>query len=825
MLIKRKRKVFLLVSVSCVCMTADRLYAAPVARSSKSDTGTVAQTRAAHTTARPRGRGNAQRMMGGNESITVHAGTRTANGVTNTTPGGGLMMAQTAPQTRVGVTRDFIAKQNTNASAPGLLALMPGFVYARTDPYSLTSGHYMVRGLNESEVGYLVDGQNLMDGIYYQVDPMAATPDSENLQSVSIREGSSDITSPAYNAAGAQIEMTTRDPSHKMGGMLESSYGSWNMKKEFARFETGDIGHTGIRGYVSYSYNYSQMWDTPGSFNRHHMDAKFVKSWGDGNSAALNIGYGEYTAIGITGNGAETPTKSEFEQQGTSSLYYSPTYTQQDFKNGSSDYYKLDDLKSTNLMIYAPIKLKLNKELTLHITPTYRDWSFWDTYGESVNSTNSYYGTQPAGKLQIFYPYGNNQTVPAEVVDPQHQHTLQLMANIDWKRGHNILRFGGMYTYLDMHEDANYTEVGPDGLPANGWGRYGLKDANGDTLSPWKIGYRQQVETIYLDDTYSFLHDRLKVTAGFKEVMINRHVTNDLPGISNSLVGANYAEPLPQVAISYNITPHDQIYVNGTTSFKAPDRSEAYLDMWDANLNTPAVQHTAHMKPEYAIGEEIGYRHNGLVHIAASLFNYNITNHDVLSQGYVKGSLVNVPLEVGGETIRGAQLELALRPWHHFSPYLSGAFVHSRMDSNIAVGDTYAPTKGKDSVNTPTFTGAVGLSYDNGSFFANFSLNYVGRRYTTFMNDESIPGYLMADMGLGYRMKTVHVSNKFSLVRPQFQLNFMNVGNNVYYAEASGLAVNAHAIRGVNGSTIQGASPRYNIGGGFAMSGSVTVGF
>ncbi|MFT8711574.1 MAG: hypothetical protein ABF783_05125, partial [Komagataeibacter rhaeticus] len=95
---------------------------------------------------------------------------------------------------------------------------------------------------------------------------------------------------------------------------------------------------------------------------------------------------------------------------------------------------------------------------------------------------------------------------------------------------------------------------------------------------------------------------------------------------------------------------------------------------------------------------------------------------------------------------------------------------------------------------------------------------------STFMNDESIPGYLMADITAGYRMKTMHI-NKFSLYRPQFQLNFMNLGNNVYYGQASSISMAAHNTVGLNGKVVPGSSPQYNIGGGFAMSGTITVGF
>ncbi|GAD27634.1 hypothetical protein NBRC3257_2633 [Gluconobacter thailandicus NBRC 3257] len=53
----------------------------------------------------------------GTETVEVHVSMRTANGVTNTTPGGGLMGRQTAARSQSTITRDFIAKQSPTSNA------------------------------------------------------------------------------------------------------------------------------------------------------------------------------------------------------------------------------------------------------------------------------------------------------------------------------------------------------------------------------------------------------------------------------------------------------------------------------------------------------------------------------------------------------------------------------------------------------------------------------------------------------------------------------------------------------------------------------------
>ncbi|MCW4590243.1 TonB-dependent receptor plug domain-containing protein [Gluconacetobacter entanii] len=772
----------------------------------------TASRAASHQMARPETGGvNASQSQA--EHISVTGGMSSANGRINTTPGGGMMIVQDAPKARSGVSKDYIAKQAPMSSAQSLVAAMPGVAYARTDPFGLSSASMTIRGLDQTEIGYLVEGIPLMDSIYLQPDARVS-PDTENLSSVQLSQGSPDMSSPAYWSVGGQIDATLRDPSRKAGGYVSSSYGSWKSKREFIRLDSGEIGHTGIRVFGSYSYTFGDNWFGPGSYDRHHVDAKAIKEWGHGNSVGLTLFWGQYQSY----QSGTSLTLQDWREHGTSALYYSPTYTP-----GSANFYGLQRQNLSTWSLIAPMKFNLGHQVKLNVRPYFIDWGAYHNYGESIPQDGAYFGTEPVGHINT--PYAVNGSIVTEAIDPLFEHTLGLTSDVSWTRGHNTLRLGDMYAYLDMTEQMGFAIAGPHGFPANAWGSTDIMTPYGQ-LSGWNIAFRQQTNSIWLDDTYRALDDRLTLMVGFKEVMISRVVTNDIPGASTYKNGGSYAEPLPQAAISYRITPHDQIYVNGTTSFKAPGKSEAYIDIYDPNAKGLIVQgHPPNERAEYAIGEEIGYRHTGLFNVSAALFNYNMTNHQVGSQSYVDGTYVSATINVGGETLRGAQLELSMRPWHHFSPYLSGSYIHATFDNNYPVyaagqPTQYLPTAGKTAVNTPTFTAAAGLAYDDGTYFGNFNLNYVGRRYTTFMNDESVPGYIWTSITVGYRMHNV-----WRLKRPQLQLNFQNIGNNIYFADASGVTSNAHAQRSMSGTTVSGTAPQYTMGGGFALIGTISTGF
>jgi len=93
----------------------------------------------------------------------IHVRTETlSGGVTNTTPGGGLMPVQTVPRMQSGVTRDYIAKQSPTTNTLNLLQMSPGAVVANSDPLGLADHTSItVRGLDQTEIGLVFEGMHV----------------------------------------------------------------------------------------------------------------------------------------------------------------------------------------------------------------------------------------------------------------------------------------------------------------------------------------------------------------------------------------------------------------------------------------------------------------------------------------------------------------------------------------------------------------------------------------------------------------------------------------------------------------------------------------
>ncbi|MBM3098861.1 TonB-dependent receptor [Gluconobacter cerinus] len=797
--------------VSCVTMAslvsasanAQDNKAAPA--SSKGSSTTKASATSRHSNSSSPGPSVLGQFTPSVEEISVTTHSLSATGVTNRTPGGGLMPHQTAPRSQSGITRDFIAKQSPSSNITSLVADLPGVTVSSQDPYGITGDHIQMRGLNQTQIGYLFEGAPLADPINYA--PYTSTlVDTENLGAVTVSQGSPDLNAPFYNAVGGQITASALNPSKKAGGFIDVAGGSYSFNKEFLRLETGNIGNSGIRGFVSFSHtSYNNGARGPGGLFRYHVDSKFVKEWGDGNSISAMFSYNRQQTTSW-----RSPTMAQWKQYGVG-FAYSPT-----FSPGNASYYKLNQQNLNQQLVVVPMHFTLSDHLHLQVTPYYVHQFGPSLGGENIPASGGYYGTQQYGDLNRGTVVNGNILTSSR--DPWNQKTGGLNTSADWNISRsNTFSFGWWYAYTTHEELSDFTPVSANGVGLSG----GVIRVNGKILSGYDLNFMQQVNTLFIADTQKLLNDKLTLSAGFRVAMVSRQGTNLIPGADPYKMQGNYFEPLPQFSASYQITKQDQIYINGTTSFRAPESVEAYSQIFDPN-SAHAVMQPQSLKPEYSISEELGYRHQDkFYNFAMSLFNINITNHQVTSTGYIPGTnmMVASPINIGGQTSRGVQAEFGLARWHHFSPYVSGQFLHSTFDNDFNTGSGLLPTAGKIAVGAPKFTAAVGLNYDDGHFFGNFDLRYVDSQYTTFMNDQKMPSYITSNIALGYRM------NSYGRIKhPQIQLNLTNLGDN-HYLSGSSYTSNAKAHVTSTGATASASAPVYYVGGVFAAMVSLSTGF
>ncbi|MCQ8278095.1 TonB-dependent receptor [Acetobacteraceae bacterium KSS8] len=738
--------------------------------------------------------------------VTGTAGHRSADGVTGLQPGGGLIKMQTAPKSISTVSNDYIQKQAPATSPFMLVQLLPGAVVSEVDPWGLSGGGIALRGLDQTEMAFIWEGMPISDVGVYTTYP-SEFADGENMSELTLQQGSSNIDTPTINGSGGLFTFQDRDPSEHMGGLFDYGYGSYKYNREFGRFDTGEIGNTGIRAFVSASYQHDRAWRGSGVDNKVHMDWKFLKEWGNGNRVSLVGAYQDAIQNSYT-----NPTLAQWGQFGRS-FNYDGTYTYND-----TNYWKLNRNPYRNFEMSAPSHFNLGRGLTADFTPY-----MWHGYGNGTigldvfNGVN-FLGAQP---VNLSVPGGDSEDgAPFLYAFIDDQYRSGFNSTLKYRSGINTVYAGWWFDYSNDHDYYTYSPVGQNGEPASVWGDLGiLRTTDGTPFLGRNDDTKTTIHALYIGDQLSLLGDKLKLDAGFKEAIINRDGTNYLPGPQYKAV-LNDSQPLPAISAHYQFDPRNQIFASVSTNFRSPVNTTlyntySYLDGSVANIGSSNV------KDEYSISEELGYRYTGSELVASvSYFHYNFTNRQIATAVAGTNGSVTTSINAGGQTSDGINVELGTRPFHHFRPYVAGQYLHTSIDNDIDAGGDYLPTKGKDAVRSPHFVGSVGIDWDNGQFFWNWNMRYIGKQYSTFMNDEEIPAYYEMGGTVGVRLPDIGRAKS-----PTIQLNLVNLTDNHFLSGINSISTNALNTVGRFGSVIDGTAPTYNVGEGFAAIATVKVGF
>lgn len=706
--------------------------------------------------------------------------------------GGGLIRHETEARSVSTVAREFISKQAPASNPLALVTLTPGANVAMGDPFGVSDeGSITVRGLNQQEIGYIFEGAPMNDPDNYSPNS-SQWVDSENMENVQLQQGAPNIEMPTVYSAGGTMNLHVRNPTYKRGGQVDVSYGSHQMNRQFIRYDSGEIGNTGIRAFASFSNLTSRAWRGPGRNNRRHVDFKVIKDWAPESNTSLTFTYNNADAAWYS-----TPSLSSWNKNGLGGgINLDGTY-----KFGDSNYYKGFGTNWTDYFLSSQSHFKLNNQLSLDVTPYFYHGSGNSPLGvATVPTSGTYYnGTQPVeGKLAgNTYEQDGNVAAKWDWLGRESYTGINAAMHYDTKFNHLV--FGAWYGYSDMNVSEPFSGLDAAGNVSSSY----LHLQDGMLLNGWQYHTITQMVGLYIGDEIRLLNDRLRINAGFKEVMTSRTGTLQQPGPQYA-TGYNSAEPLPRVSISYKVNNAIQVFANATTSFRAP-LGAAFYNQYNSPYD-PSLYQTAntHLKDEYSISEELGARyHDRWVTASVTLFNYNFVHHAI--NEYINA--VPYFLDAGGMTSRGVDAELGLAPWHHISPYMSGEYLYATTDSNITMdGVTYA-TKGKIATSAPRWMGAIGVQYDDGTFFGSVSMKYVDKEYGTFMNDERIPGHKQVDLMLGARIHDVGF-----LKKPSIRLNIINLGD-------------SHYLSGVYNTGAVAGTANYYVAPSFACLATFSTGF
>nr|WP_246387264.1 TonB-dependent receptor [Gluconacetobacter sacchari] len=799
-----------------------------------------------------------------NEDVDI-VGHTYSDGVNRQALGGGLMVKEDAPKSVSTITRDYIEKQAPGLNPMQLIQLLPGVNTSDSDPLGLTGGNMTVRGMTQAQISFTLEGFPINDIGSFQVYPQEIV-DSENLRTVHLEQGSADLDSPSINATGGAVNMYMIDPKKRFGGRTDFTYGSYGATRGFLRIDTGLIGNTNMRAYFSFSDAEQDMWRGPGHSSRKHAEMKVVNDWGQGNRISLaivgntgvssafptvNMSSWKKYGIGVMGgpiatskdaNGAtvsNTVYASQWTGTNLPTVYKSPQDT---VTAANYNYYKLNQNPFTNIYASAPSTFTLTNHLVLTETPYfwYGDGGRGSAYSENLasqqygshkvtGSIGGYTSSSAKGAANDILLYGPTIT---ETYRPGS------VTKVTLTNGVNRLMIGYWFEYSKQMMTSPYGMIAPDGSPVDVWGGGPhLVLSNGMTAQYRDSVTQTTIHVPFIGDTLSLFHNRLTIDAGLKYAIVSRRGKNNLPDTSTGpYITQHWATALPTAAFRFKVNNENQLFASVSTNFREP----ANYGLYDAGTYYSNGGYSTHgsstVRPEISISEEFGWRYQGpLVASSLSYFHYNFTNR-LYSQTTVDpenpANYWTTNLNAGGAHSNGVDFEIGTRPLYNIRPYFSAEYLDARTDSNlvdtatIKVGTkTYttsgaAATKGKVAPQAPKYQFGFGLDYDNGHEYGSFNLKYVARQYSTFINDQSIPGYVRMNISVGYRFRDWGFFKS-----PHIQLNLQNISDNRYLGSVSSPRVTALGTTATNGAKITPAAPTYTIASPFAALASISTGF
>jgi len=717
----------------------------------------------------------------------------------------GLLPDQKVPRGQSAISADFIVKQAPTLNAFQLVTLLPGANVASSDPYGLsTSSSLTLRGLGQDEIAVLMEGAPQNDiGYYYAYPSQFADPG--NLRRISLAPGSVDIDSPTLGGAGGLLSLALDDPRGRAGGVVDLSLGSYAARRAFVRVDTGAIGATGIKAFLSFSDTRADNWRGAGYDTRRHVDAKLLKEWGAGNRASLALSFNDANTAAYP-----SPTLADWQAQGRG-FNHDVRYTP-----GNTNYWRLYRAPFRNLYASAPVHVSLGDGLTLDTT-TYLQFGYGNApYGTQLAETGNYLGTEALAPIALPGAVDGVATVMGNYTGDQTR--AGQVAKLTLVTGAHRISAGLWFEYGTDRVTQSYTSIDADGRPVDRWGyrAKAIRTADGRLLAYENQRTVTVTKGFFVADAIT-LAPRLTVELGFKGVDVLRDGRTYLPGPQRDVRLDSFAA-LPRASVHYRLDDRQQLFANITTNFRTPNEFTLYNSYADGAL---VVQGTDALKNEYSVSQELGYRFIGEA-VSASLtgFHYAFRNRQLATVIDRGGAQINGTLNAGGQTSYGVDAEVDYRPVAGVSLYVSGEYLRARIDDDLPIGADFLPTRGKRAVSSPTVQLGAGGIYDDGRFFGSVAAKYIGGQYASFMNDERIPGYATLDLSVG-----VHLGEWLDGRRTDLRINAINVTDPHVLSGVQAVSTNARDTTGRNGSVIAGSAPAYYIGSGAAVMATLSRAF
>ncbi len=623
----------------------------------------------------------------------------------------------TATQPQSVMDRAFIL----NSTAPtgtyaDIIALTPSVSDHEPNGSGLTESRDLsIRGFKDGEFNLTMDGIPVGD----PNDFTHHSPDyfmSQDLGAVNVDRGPGNASTVGFATFGGSVGMATRAPTDETVGHIYGSYGSFGTVLGGGSFDTGRMQNYGdLRAFIDYRQVTSDGYLSGANLDRKNLFLKAVKPIGErtelsvvamtnrnsGSNAAI---YGATSYPYVAVNAGAPPFTSDMPGQmqqlgmdyGLSNNPASQAYAGYNRDTIDSDFE------------YIGLHSELDSVTIDNKLYTYAYYHHgWN--GADPNGGNYAYGSVsgPAGSPgDGSFPAGAGSS----------NGTVYGGANVPGQEMYNLYRNWGDMLRLNQN-------LGPGELRYGVWAnkqlyhRYQAEiDATtgGFNAIPPAAAVDRRIDGTFLAVQpyleYAWrVSDALTVTPGLKYVYFRRH--DNAPVQQKVGTAQNYSQSwdslLPAIDLHYQLNDGWTAYLQAAKGYLAPNENLFYVaDPRVANQNVGTQSTTNYQLGTVWQGDRLN--------LAADLYAIDFTNQ--ITKHKVGG--VTFFSNLGGTRYRGGEIEASYLVGGGFSLYGNASYNKATQNAT-----------GVQLAMVPKYTGAAGVIYRDGAWYASLMAKYVGAQY------------------------------------------------------------------------------------------------
>ena len=652
-------------------------------------------------------------------------------------------------------------QQPTMTSVLGLMDNIPGISINEGDAFggddwstSITMRGFSIDG-NQQQLGMTIDGLPNGGSNYGGGAKANRYIDTENMETIQVSQGTSDISSASLEALGGTFNFVTATPEFEKTTKVAFTRGDHNAQRFFVRHDTGLI-FDNTYAYASYSSTSTNRWIGQGSnggMTRTHAAAKFVTEL-DNLTITGRLSYDDADEDNYNSVSKEEFDKNPRWDQLTWNWTGIPHYDQM-FAEGWSTLRK-------NTLGYLKFEYALSPSIDIEVTPYVHensgrgDWI--PPYLNIVDkkdggkSLGTYGFTDQAGNpLQpregctdnLTWPWNSGAKLAPSCYDANaipvmsYRHThykksrMGVTANVNWFIGNNDIAFGLWAEQNERDESRDWHKV----INASVYHHF--------DKTPYWVQYSNTFNTdtlkLYIQDSVDF--GDLTINLGAQKYMVDIEKYDNFANAVTANVNSD-SDVLFSTGAVYQVNANLELFLGYSENFSAI--KDTVLERDASTFST--------IKPETAENIDFGLRYdNEDLSLSATYYSITFDNRiQFIAPGSETGGIdYNIGtngsyLNVGGIESKGVELSASYRlndNWSFYSSYTHNDSVYTGSVSGVIAGQ-----KVNDSIDDMF---VISTDYNFDDFYAGLSAKYTGERGIA-------DAYTVLDFNAGY---TVNIDN------------------------------------------------------------------